>query len=58
MTPRGTTIGQRIAADLEDLIAHRDREPDEAAAIMMAIVAHITALTNGLPSLTERASER
>lgn len=41
MTPRGTTIAQRFAADLEDLADHERQHPDETEAIVAHLVAHL-----------------
>lgn len=41
MTPRGTTIAQRIAADLEDLREHERQHPGEVEAIVCSLDAHL-----------------
>lgn len=41
MTPRGTTIAQRIAADLEDLRDHERQHPAEVESIVCSLVAHL-----------------
>ncbi len=41
MTSEGTRIGREIAADLLALAEHSRRQPDEADAIVCAIVAHL-----------------
>lgn len=43
MTPRGTTIAQRLAADLEDLREHERQNPAEVNAIVSHLVAHLRA---------------
>ncbi len=43
MTPRGTAIGRRLAADLETLGEHARDQPAEADAIVCALVAHLRA---------------
>ncbi|MBA3391182.1 MAG: hypothetical protein H0T89_00995 [Deltaproteobacteria bacterium] len=41
MTARGTTIAQRIAADLEDLRELERQYPAEVEAIVCSLVAHL-----------------
>lgn len=41
MTARGTTIAQRIAADLEDLKEHERQHPSEVEAIVSWLVSHL-----------------
>jgi hypothetical protein len=43
VSPRGTTIAQRFAADLEDLREHDRQHPAEADAIVLSLVAHLRA---------------
>lgn len=43
MTPRGTTIAQRFAADLEDLREHERQQPHEVETIVSSLVAHLRA---------------
>lgn len=41
MTPRGTTIAQRLAADLEDLREHERQHPGEVESIVCSLVSHL-----------------
>lgn len=41
MTPRGATIAQRLAADLEDLGELERVDPEGAEAIRCSLVAHL-----------------
>lgn len=41
MSPRGNTIAQRIAADLEDLRELERQQPSEVDAIVSHLVAHL-----------------
>ncbi|MCX5746732.1 MAG: hypothetical protein NT062_30020 [Proteobacteria bacterium] len=56
MTSRGTTIAQRIAADLEDLREHARTEPGEADTLVALIVAHVRAwVPSSMPCELEAA---
>jgi hypothetical protein len=43
VSPRGTTIAQRFAADFEDLREHDRQHPGETSAIVAHLVAHLRA---------------
>ncbi len=60
MTPHATTVGQRLAANLEDLRELERGDPEGAEAIRCALVAHLRSAypesvspLGTLPALTE-----